>query len=696
MAENGTTTDPVEQGSAFDAIKDQIQFSGFTDEQEATILSQLERAYETESGRAMIDDGLANHGLHYNNANSSAVIDALVAEGQAAGRPETASAYLNGDFAIPRNYGIPGRDGQLFLSSYDSIDPATGQPEIYNYPGLPQDGQAAVGTDPILSLDQEGDVIELDPTYILIHETNHSARDVRDIIDDGADGFGNDLQNGKYYSGPYITDPTQTPDYMGVNETDTQVIMREMGYTDLRGSYIGTFLDGRGAGEEFGMSREFDTTLTTGGNIDMRAHAPQDALVVNTDRGGNMFLGDGDDVGHGLGGNDGFVMGGGNDIGFGGLGNDVFVAGRGLDVIDGGEADVSPGATNRESDSVTDWGFDAVSYQQLDIGGGPAGILEANLSFDGTARDGIFIEIDGRDGQVLKGSEAGATVEQADSLRNIDAVVGTRRDDLAEVASLDGDILLDGSDGTDTLRLDSMDPDTLTQVPGAGTFNGQPYQGFFTDGTSNLYYNNYENFVLPEVETSAIADSDASASGITTPGADAVLPDTEAAPSTLEASVTLPHIVSQLDEDHHEIHSHIAASAEDATLTLEDAHLGKMMSQTGTAEMFRVLDEAGIESLTLPEHDAGSAMERTRAALEAGARAMVENDLPFPDSEYVPEQDPTGLDNEQYEAAAAAGPEEGTLMIHEALHIQQHQETPSHEASHGQQIEAEAGFDLVH
>ena len=232
-------------------------------------------------------------------------------------------------------------------------------------------------------------------------------------------------------------------------------------------------------------------------------------------------------------------------------------------------------------------------------------------------------------------------------------------------------------------------------MPGAGTFNGQPYQGFFTDGTSKLYYNNYENFVLPEVETSSIAENEAHASEITTPDTGAILPEAEALPSTLEASITLPHIVSQLDEDMHEVHSHIAASAEDASLTLEDAQLGKMLSQTGTANMFLALNEAGIESLDIAGHDISSPIERTKAALEAGAKAMVDNGIDFPESEYVHELDHTGLDNEQFEAAVKAGPTKGTIMIHEALHIRQQDYNLPQELENnlGQTMEAAADYD---
>ena len=54
----------------FEYVKDQIQFSGFSKPQQISILKDLERVYETDAGKAMIDNGLAGEGLHYLNTNS--------------------------------------------------------------------------------------------------------------------------------------------------------------------------------------------------------------------------------------------------------------------------------------------------------------------------------------------------------------------------------------------------------------------------------------------------------------------------------------------------------------------------------------------------------------------------------------------------------------------------------------------------
>jgi len=176
-------------------------------------------------------------------------------------------------------------------------------------------------------------------------------------------------------------------------------------------------------------------------------------------------------------------------------------------------------------------------------------------------------------------------------------------------------------------------------------------------------------------------------------GINAEASETEALNSTSDASATLPDIVAQLDADMHEVHAHIAASAENASLSLDDAQLGKMLSQTGAANMFLSLNDAGIESLDIAAHDTGSAIERTRSALEAGARAMVENDIVFPDSEYVPKLDYTGIDNELFENAVQAGPEQGATMMHEALHMQQYDYGQTHEFDHNNTQHAEASDD---
>jgi len=497
----------------FDDIKDQIQFSGFTEAQEETILNDLERVYGTESGQAMMDAGLAGEGLHYLNTNSQAVLQEFATATQEDPRFQnsTASDLHGGNFAVtdsahPRTLS----GGRVYVNAYDSIDPATGDPEVYTDPTFAGKSSVAADADPIYSLDHDGEVFEIDPFYILVHETNHTARDERDIT-------GNNPAAGEYYTPSMIggTRDSVIDAYEGINESNTQVIMEELGIDQLRGSYLGTSLEGRAPGEDYGLGRDHDVAITTNQFVDMTNHTPVDGVVLDgitqdtlnrfnapgrTDLLDQEFrVGNGNDTVHAFDGDDIVRTGGGDDRIFLGSGNDVAHAGWGMNTIDGGDANLDP-TSDHKSDTTMDWGFDRVDYTTLDAGFAPAD----GLSADGTARDGVLMTIDADTISVNKGQHFSPMIrDDVDQLHNIDTVRGTARDDLTQVNGLSGERMVDGGDGVDTLRV----PEDVTNNTTAGTFNGQAYDGYLeaADG-AKLYYTNYENI---DVATSPTTEQEA-------------------------------------------------------------------------------------------------------------------------------------------------------------------------------------------
>ena len=504
MTNNAPTPDP------FDAIKDDIGFTGFTDKQGQEMLDWLREAYQTETGREMIDGAMDRTGLHYFNSNDQAVAQSIV-------RRDGGTI----EDAVQSNYAYRS-SGDIYLDSFPSRDNMTDAINTYTVAGA-LNGQPADRQDTIRSLDKDGEVFEISDRYVLLHETGHVGFNARDIT-------AKDYEGGKYFDGRTVFSSSTVDDYKGINETRTQEVMKEIAEVrgepepQLRGSYVGTAgLDGLNLGDELGLGQEHDLSITTipsvrgvdasgnrivsskldmtSGRFDPTPHSPLSVVVKDMDFDSDIILGNLSDTAHGFDGDDTMNLGGGNDRGYGGLGDDIFTAGRGLDYYDGGEANLDP-ASNHQSDNTTNWGIDSIDYRTLDIGGGAAGMLSAKHSFDGVARDGIQINIEGRDGTVLKGSELGSTGEQADYYHNIDIIHGTSRDDLTEVKSLDGLMYIDGSSGHDTLNISNFPQGTVTHVPGAGTFNGQSFEGYVQLGTAQLFYNDYENIILPPVNAS--------------------------------------------------------------------------------------------------------------------------------------------------------------------------------------------------
>lgn len=493
----------------FDTVRDRIEFSGFTEEQQESILADFERIYEgSETGRALIDEGLAGEGLHVLNTNSQAVLEEFAAATQEDPRFQNSSVgeLHGGNFAVtasahPRTLS----GGRIHVNAYDAIDPDTGEPEVYTNPELIGRSPLAADADPIYSLDQDGTVFEVDPFYILTHELGHAAGDDRDIV-------GNDPRAGEYYT-PALLDGTPEGTiraYRGLNEANTQIIMEELGVEQLRGSYLGTSLTGREPGEEFGLGRDHDVSVTSNRVFDATGHAPVDVVVTDSitqevlDKFGvpdrtslrdQVFrMGAGDDTVHAFDGDDGILPGAGDDRVYMGEGNDLVLGGRGNDVYDGGDANLDP-ESDHSSDASRDWGFDAVDYSRLDAGFAPPQLA------DGTVVEGVVISVSADEITVDKGQAAAPMPgSEVDRLNNIDAVVGTGRDDHVEVSAIaDGSVFVGGG-GNDTLRIDTMPEGEVVNLPGAGEFNGVPYDGRIVHDGKTLHYSGFETIELPGLE----------------------------------------------------------------------------------------------------------------------------------------------------------------------------------------------------
>ncbi|MEP1229187.1 MAG: hypothetical protein ABJG88_00780 [Litorimonas sp.] len=537
--ENQIETDVTQQHGAdhtkvnpFDAVRDKIKFEGFTDSQKEAILDQYEEAYNAPGGTAardMIDAGIAlPDGLTVHNSNSQSVMSdyadntvaKIVAKYQTDNPGVTvpqaqidASELQLFDAQLGEDFSPSTERGQVYISAYPSIaDEATNTPEVYTYPGSTHLGQTADASDPLRSIDKNGVMFDVPPIHTLLHETNHAVTGDIDLAPDRPTLIGN-VSAGQLYT--TNTTGNAADDYRGPNETATQEMLKQNGYTQLRGAYIGNWAPEHAAGTDFSLGREHEVGLTSNGPLDMTTHDPVAAVVV--DAAGSwstLRLGDKSDTVHAFDGNDTVYTGGGADRVFLGSGDDVAHAGWGNNTIDGGDANLDP-ASDHKSDVVTDWGFDTVDYTTLPTGFAAPEALSVDTSFDGAARDGILITMDGADVSVTKGTQYSFVVgEDVDRHHNIDAIKGTNRDDLTEVSEFSGDRALDGAGGTDTLLINTLpDGNTATNVAGPVTFNGASYDGYVTDGTDKLYYKGIENIVVERPEAAGAVGDPVDANG---------------------------------------------------------------------------------------------------------------------------------------------------------------------------------------
>ena len=633
MAEDESATQ--DKINPFDAVRDQIKFKGFTGAQRDEILDQYEEAYNAPGGtkaREMIDAGLAlPDGLTVYNSNSQGVIvdysEAAIADAVAdyeLANPgikvsqadidklelDTFNESLSGDFSPST------AQGHVFISAYPSIpDQSTGIVETYNYPGAVRDGQSAVASPPFRSVDHNGVMFDVPPIQTLIHETNHAVTGDIDLAPDGTT-LETNLANGQYYT--IDTTGNAADDYRGPNETATQEMLKEMGYTQLRGAYVGNWNTTNNVGDDYGLGRQHDVGITSG-DIDMTTHAPVNAVVIGVAGQANTFkLGDGNDTVHAFDGTDTVHTGAGDDHVFLGLGDDTAHAGWGANTIDGGDANLDPKSDHR-SDNVTDWGFDTVNYTTLPAGFASPDALQADAVFDGTARDGVLITISGDDVSVNKGQENSVRLgEDVDQLHNIDAITGSTRDDLTEVNALSGDRAIDGAGGTDTLRIDGLAEGVeVTNTVGPVTFNGVTYDGVISDGTNNLYYTDYENIIVEQPEVAG-AVMDANDFPPVIPPVDASL---DGAP-TGSRTISLEDAIGMLAADQ---------KALNASNTGEQAsHIQDALNHSDAAQMFQNLHTHGVKTLTADITSDMSAEDRAREILVAGQEATQEAGISMP------------------------------------------------------------------
>lgn len=613
----------------FEDVKDQFQFTGFDDDQREVILGQLKQVWDTDSGRAMLQDGLNNNGLHFLNINDQNVIQTY-----ANSRGITPDNVSTGNFARPDL-------GNVYLNGYDALD-AKGDVQTYTGLHSGMDGQQATADTPIRSLDTNGEVFSVPPVYTLIHETNHAARGVPDIPRSRPNGIEYDQTM------PNSNSEEAAKAYYGANEVDTQKILSEMGVDQHRGAYSGTAaLDDVDLGADYGLGRNHDVGVTAFDGIDMTGHSSVDSVVVGataaevkiaaadqgvtfTDTQSRQFvsneykLGNSNDTVHAFDGNDVVHMGAGDDRVFLGAGDDMAHAGWGKNTIDGGDANLDPTSDHR-SDDKKDWGFDTVDYTAMPTGFAAPNALQAEATFDGTARDGIYITMDGNDISVTKGQENSVRVgEDVDALHNIDAVRATSRDDLVEVTALSGDRALDGAGGSDTLRIETMpEGTTLANIVGPVTFNGTTYDGVISDGTNNLYYTDYENIVLPDAKTlgtdtgAAVIENHMGANGV------------NAVPPPIDASLDgAPTRTLDMKEAVRILHEEGAEAVDmERASGIESGPISTLINTPVGASVMQTLVEHGDNSLEVDASELeGDAYSRVTSVLRSSMERVEEID----------------------------------------------------------------------
>ncbi len=129
----------------------------------------------------------------------------------------------------------------------------------------------------------------------------------------------------------------------------------------------------------------------------------------------------------------------------------------------------------------------------------------------------------------------------------------------------------------------------------------------------------------------------------------------------------LDQLIEYLDGHYETVQSEIATRAQEGSLTLENARVGKLLSQTGTAQIFQTLRESGIKTLDVQEFDTSDSVAQMGATLSAGVTALRINNLQLGKSEYRSELDRTGISNSDFEVAIASGAEPSHQILSTAL-----------------------------
>ena len=225
----------------------------------------------------------------------------------------------------------------------------------------------------------------------------------------------------------------------------------------------------------------------------------------------------------------------------------------------------------------------------------------------------------------------------------------SQQDDIIVMQGVSNGTLIDGAEGRNFVDYRELDNDFYLDMRDGVLPTGEAYTSRITDGESSQYFIN-------------IADEDIARQAAPTSHPEPSLEDSHDGAS-LHTTEPLIRTAEHLQEDYPKAQSAISEAAASGKLTLEDAHIGKLLAQSGSAQIFSDLDAAGVRELAIPQHDVTNPISAMRARLEAGQTALVENDLPTPESDYLPAQDMTGVSNAEYTAAAALGGAEGEAHL---------------------------------
>ncbi len=243
-----------------------------------------------------------------------------------------------------------------------------------------------------------------------------------------------------------------------------------------------------------------------------------------------------------------------------------------------------------------------------------------------------------------------------DPQTEMDTAVGVERvtlSDKSDVIVMEGvsdGVLLDGAGGRNYVDYRALDRDFRLDVTDGVLPTGEAYTSRLTDGEQSYYFINIAD---EDIRRRAVPDAELDRAS-------------ETQPKTTNSEISLEQAARQMDSDYPAVQDEIAARSTAGNLTLEDAQLGKLLAQSGTPQIFNSLQQAGISSLNIPDNDVSTASARMRATLSSGIQALKDNDLPFPESEYVPERDMTGLSNSAVETAVAIGGAKGEAILRQS------------------------------
>lgn len=447
----------------------------------------------------------------------------------------------------------------ITINHIDQVDNAFAQPNTGNiFINLAVE-------DNIVGIDETGNSFAMNNRYVVTHELVHAIEGHLD------------LDPGSLTAG--------ANDYEGPTERFTKKIMDEMENGQYRASYTSaTTIDNIKPGESFTNGAEIDNAVVNhSGNVKMvEGLAGNRDLIIDLSRGDAVLsTGRGNDFIHARAGNDTINPGIGNDWVDAGIGNDKIIAGEGMDFINGGD------------------GLDHIDYSKIY---GPI-----RLPF--TTNEGLEIKIDGSDTQVVKVTpgfflESDPKIYQLDTLKDIEHITGSSRDDVFTVENLSGNMYISGGRGNDTLIINDPEGAFNLDMTG-GTYPpehpraGESYTGTVSDGTNTIYLEDKDLNVSIEKPSASMSEAES------------------------DAGLELEEAIEILSQDQKTLNQR----AEDTGVSTP---ANEAINHPDALQMFQNLQAAGVSTLKTDVTPEMGVDERVGNILNAGQDATQEAGLPMP------------------------------------------------------------------